>query len=146
MSLGCCSSVTIVKLTRVSCLGALARKEVLFCLLDGVLVLLGLIVFNFVHPLWFLPREADETDAEDIRNESWFDTTPLDHREMKNSKQQNTGQWKPGKSAQGILGAARRETGSSFEGSDNLEWATENQRNSQMHPLYEGSVYSGKNA
>lgn len=52
--------------------------------------------------------------------------------------------WKIDKPIQASREKGKLTSGSSFAGSDNLEWVTENERQTQMRPLYEGSVYSGK--
>lgn len=42
--------------------GAIIQREDLFCVLDGLMVLLAIVVLNVEHPLWTLPRRsASET-------------------------------------------------------------------------------------
>lgn len=118
-----------------------ARNDTLFCLLDGAATLLSLLIYNFIHPLWFLPPEPPEEETVKVGDESWFDTTPFEDKAVNTPQDKTAGtNWKVSKPPQ----AARQSNGSSFEGSDNLEWVTENQRHTQMRRLYEGSIYSGK--
>lgn len=48
--------------------GYLITHEVYFVGLDGVLMLLAVAVFNFVHPGWFLPMRKEEFQSEEFRH------------------------------------------------------------------------------
>ena len=127
-------------------IGMLARNEALFSLLDGALVLLSLLIYNFIHPLWFFPPNSPEEDeTAKGGDESWFDLTPFRDKTMQSTQgKTSASKWNVSKPIQAGREKGKLYSGSSFEGSDNLEWVTENQRQTQMRPLYEGSVYSGK--
>lgn len=125
---------------------------------DGVLILLALTISNFLHPLWFLPAQPvplqERTPEEPQDDESFFDKTPIGHRARQDSQdsRRTIANWGFPKPKYMNQSEAReeeteaREEGSVYEGdSENLEWVTTNQRNTQLRPLYEGSVHHGRN-
>ena len=122
----------------------------LFSAFDGGLILLALTIFNFIHPLWFLPSPAALPEANATNqmqdDESFFDKTPVGHRRQDSQDSPKTvANWGFPKPKYMNQNEARYEESEYAEDSENLEWVPTNQRNTQMRPLYEGSVHHGRN-
>lgn len=56
--------------------GPIISNEMLFCVLDGLMVLLATLVFNFIHPWWFLPVKKDDHYYETEKHGSTAAGTP----------------------------------------------------------------------
>lgn len=123
----------------------------LFSIFDGGLVLLALSIFNFVHPLWFLPRLSPQSEVKagnDYQDdESFFDKTPIGHRAGQSSQdsRKTLSNWGFPKPKYTNQSEAIQEESEYVEEGENLEWIPTNQRNTQLRPLYEGSVHHGRN-
>lgn len=69
--------------------GPIISNEALFCVLDGLMVFLATVVFNVVHPMWFLPRKTDDHfyETEKYDNKKAADGASVTTRQLPASEQ-----------------------------------------------------------